>query len=158
VCLKFSQLKIFAPARIPSFSLRPLLNRYNRPCREILRAALMPAPHGSKSAIDAERKILRALCATEIDSADWLRFLRRLALHAWTAPEHRVVFEALRAIRSQDPTARREQLPAQATRMGFPDVDWENYFGVRPSDCAEIEKLVGNLEVSTKSRQPGPDG
>jgi hypothetical protein len=118
----------------------------------------MSAPDSSKSTIDAERKILQALCATEIDSVDWLRFLGRLALHAWTAPEHRVVFEALRALRSHEATARREQLPAQATRMGFPDVDWGNYFGVRPSGGAEIEKLVGDLEVSTESRQPGPDG
>jgi hypothetical protein len=101
----------------------------------------------SESTIELEGKILRALCAARIDRAYWNRFIARLVEHPWRAPEHRIVFEALRAIRSQDATIRREQLPAQATRMGFPDVDWENYFGADHSEPAEIEELLCNLEA-----------
>jgi hypothetical protein len=109
----------------------------------------MPSSNSPASTIAVERKILRALCATGIDPADWNRFIARLAAHPWKAPEHRIVFEALRAIRSQDATSRLEQLPAQATRMGFPDVDWEHYFGRDHAERAELEELLGDLEAPT---------
>jgi hypothetical protein len=107
----------------------------------------MPPSDSSESRIEVEREILRALCATGIDPVDWNRFIARLVRHRWRAPEHRIVFEALRASRSRDATTRREQLPAQATRMGFPDVDWENYFGLDPAERAAIEGLLNNLEA-----------
>jgi|ERR1700685_2637394 hypothetical protein len=109
----------------------------------------MLASDSSESTIAVERKILRALCATGSDPADWNRFIARLAEHPWKAPEHRIVFEALRAIRSHDAATRREQLPAQATRMGFPDVDWGNYFGLDHAGRAEIEELLGDLGEPT---------
>jgi hypothetical protein len=114
----------------------------------------MPTADSPKYAIELERKILRSLCVTGIGSADWNRLAGRLASHRWAAPEHQIVFDALWAIRSQDATTRREQLPAQATRMGFPDVDWENYLGVSRSGHAEIEQLIGDLEALKPSQRP----
>jgi hypothetical protein len=107
----------------------------------------MPPSDPSQSTTETERTILRALCARTIDPGDWSRFMARLVEHSWRAPEHRIVFEALRAIRSRDARTRREQLPAQATRMGFPDVDWQNYFGADHSPRAEMEELLRNLEA-----------
>ncbi len=54
--------------------------------------------------------------------------MRELSNHVWQDAEHRVVFEAIQRLSSSDPKLLQEQLPAQATRMGFPDVSWDNYF------------------------------
>src|SRR5580658_9984700 len=51
--------------------------------------------------------------------------LAQLRTHHWQDPEHRVVFEALTALPGRQASDLREQLPAQATRMGFPDVNWQ---------------------------------
>jgi hypothetical protein len=98
-----------------------------------------------------ERDILRALCATGIDSARWSRAMGRLAAHEWRDPEHKVIHEALGGIRSNDPKTRREELPAQATRMGFPDVDWGKYFDGDSLSNVPIERLIDRL-VSTDDR------
>jgi hypothetical protein len=47
-----------------------------------------------------------------------------------------------------------EQLPAQATRMGFPDVSWDNYFG--PQSGAELDfgLLVRELLAAPKEKKP----
>jgi hypothetical protein len=69
--------------------------------------------------------------------------------------EHQIVFEAIERLRGRNNSELREQLPAQATRMGFPDVNWENFFAreelsqVRDKpgsyDDIDIEMLVEKL-------------
>ena len=75
--------------------------------------------------------------------------LAQLRPHRWQDSEHRVVFEALTALPDRDATELREQLPAQATRMGFPDVNWENYFASAAADSA-IETLVAELLATSR--------
>jgi hypothetical protein len=75
--------------------------------------------------------------------------LAQLRTHRWQDPEHRVVFEALTLLPGHHATELREQLPAQATRMGFPDVNWEEYFAVATDDSA-IESLVAELLAGDK--------
>lgn len=64
-----------------------------------------------------------ALPSSQIDAAR-----EALRGYAWRDEEHRVVFEALARARNVHLIPLREQLPAHATRMGFPDVDWPLYF------------------------------
>jgi hypothetical protein len=77
-----------------------------------------------------ERSVLRAICAAASDSggltiSDAKALLEK---YIWRDPDTRVVFESLCALSSRlSPDQLREQLPAQATRLGFPDVDWEGY-------------------------------
>ncbi len=106
----------------------------------------MPSANSSESTIEIERQILRALCGGHLHSTDWNRLAGRLASHAWSDPEHKVVYDALRAVRSNDANTRREQLPAQATRMGFPDVDWGTYFAADHVDPAKLDRLINRLE------------
>jgi hypothetical protein len=105
--------------------------------------------------LDLEFKILRALCghpSSDLDNAAArARILAQLRPHLWQDSEHRVVFEALTALPGCNATELREQLPAQATRMGFPDVNWENYFASAAADSA-IETLVAELLAT--SRKP----
>jgi hypothetical protein len=75
-----------------------------------------------------EREILRSLCSARASATARDAVLRSLAHHAWHDPEHRIVYEALTRMRGRGPAAVREELPATVTRMGFPDVDWKQYW------------------------------
>lgn len=98
-----------------------------------------------------ERDILRFLCSTDIDSDDWKRFLARLGAHEWRDPEHKVIYDALGSIRSADPKTRRDELPAQVTRMGFPDVDFEKYFDPDGLPNVPLDRLIDRLETTEDS-------
>jgi hypothetical protein len=102
--------------------------------------------------LDLEPRILRALCTRASAFAGpgthhvtgRATILAQLGAHRWQNPELRVVFEALTLLPGRQSSELREQLPAQATRMGFPDVNWDYYF-VASDDHPAIESLVAEL-------------
>jgi hypothetical protein len=102
--------------------------------------------------LDLESRILRRLCSGQSGFAapgthhvsGRATILAQLRAHQWQDPEHRVVFEALTLLPGRQSTELREQLPAQATRMGFPDVNWDHYFAAS-DDKAPSESLVAEL-------------
>jgi hypothetical protein len=112
----------------------------------------MPRPHPSESVTELERKILRAFCARESSPEDWNQLAHRLADYSWQEPDHRVIYDALRGIRTREAKTRRDQLPAQATRMGFPDVDWSRFFEPVRLPEPEIEELIRQLKAETAER------
>jgi len=79
--------------------------------------------------------------------------MRELSNHVWQDAEHRVVFEAIQRLSSSDPKLLREQLPAQATRMGFPDVSWDNYFAAQPGTKLDFGSLVRELLAVPKDKK-----
>jgi hypothetical protein len=105
--------------------------------------------------LDLESAILRALCSNlspRIDNpAARAAILAKLRTHHWQDPEHHVVFEALTLLPGREAMELRAQLPAQATRMGFPEVNWGKYFAAAADDSA-IENLVAELLAT--SRRP----
>jgi hypothetical protein len=105
----------------------------------------MSAEDSSILATQIERDILRQLCAGQIESKRWRRALNRLSAYEWKDPDHKVVFDALRAIKSDEALTRRQELPAQVTRMGFPDVDWGNYLAPEAQPGVPIEQLIDRL-------------
>ncbi len=80
-------------------------------------------------------------------SAVWNRLAASLSAYSWQVPDHRVVYDALRGIRSRDAATRRDQLPAQVTRMGFPDLNCSVYFAPTEISEREIEGLVRQLKA-----------
>jgi len=113
-----------------------------------------------RTAFDLERKILSALCSApatraEVRQEDDTRtreaILTALHRHLWEDPEHRVVFEALISLPGRNMKELREQLPAQATRMGFPDVNWDEYFAA-PGAGSPIEDLVVQLLAASRAK------
>jgi hypothetical protein len=90
----------------------------------------MSAADKSPSIIELEREVLRLLCDPREPTAAKAREQAVLGLqgHSWQDAEHRIVFEALAKLPGRDDSELRRQLPAQATRMGFPDVHWATYF------------------------------
>lgn len=102
------------------------------------------------SILDFERRILRALCSSSVLAHERETAMNQLAAHTWRAPEHRVVYQALTRMRSRDAAALRAELPSMATRMGFPDVEWNEYFGrVESATEPDLTQLVVRLAVES---------
>jgi hypothetical protein len=120
-----------------------------------------PNPQLVPDRLDLESRILRAFCtrpsASDPAGTDHTSIraaiLAQLRAHRWQDPEHRVVFEALTLLPGRGAADLRHQLPAQATRMGFPDVNWGHYF-VANDDQAALESLVAELLNCAKRNSP----
>jgi hypothetical protein len=114
----------------------------------------MPPEHDPAPKVDQlfalEREVLEALCASQHVTDDRGRLLGTLAPHVWQDPEHRVVYEALLRVRRCDPRALRSELPATATRMGFPDVEWGEYFGRGEAlQVRDVERRIRALAAAS---------
>jgi len=81
--------------------------------------------------------------------------IRELSPRIWESAEHRVVFEAIARFGGRDSQRLREELPAQATRMGFPDVNWEAYLTPGETPPNDLEALVRDLTAAS-SADAGP--
>jgi hypothetical protein len=110
--------------------------------------------HSTSNEIQAiERRVLRALCGGEFVPPAESSLWRDLNSYAWSDPEHRIVYEALTRIPPREALSYRELLPAQATRMGFPDVDWPQYFEPDAKPGAELRVLVQELVAASAERR-----
>jgi hypothetical protein len=112
----------------------------------------MPENHPSETVATPEGQVLRALCAGTGAPNDWNQLASQLSGHCWQDPDHQVMYEALRAIKSCEPKARREELPAQVTRMGFPDLDCSTYFEGEELPVVEIEEIIRRLKAASLDR------
>jgi hypothetical protein len=110
----------------------------------------MPHNCSGEELREAERAILRALCQPSTTRDLRERILQELASYRWQAQDHRVIFDALERSRSAKASPLQEQLRAHATRMGFPDIDW-NTFLAPGEECQEIEKWVSQLKAAATS-------
>jgi hypothetical protein len=99
--------------------------------------------------LDLERSALRALCCGVSENRDALpAAMRDLSDYSWRGAEHRIVYETLARLRVSGGESVAGQLPAQATRMGFPDVDWNLY--LQPAEAAQpdISEIIRALKVA----------
>jgi len=94
----------------------------------------MREPTAAMAIVNAERLVLRALSTRFVGPAEWIAIDRRLAGYEWREPDHAVIYTAITRARSRDPKRWREQLQAQTTRMGFPDLDWESFLRPSPAE------------------------
>lgn len=104
-----------------------------------MRSSPSPGARSRESSADPvglERRVLRELCRARLTRAGWTKIARGLREYTWRDVEHGLVYAAIERLGSRDPQALREQLPAQATRMGFPDIDWQAYFSANEKPAA----------------------
>jgi hypothetical protein len=113
----------------------------------------MPQQSPAKRVLELERETLCALCIRASANARRETSMRDLSNHVWQDAEHRIVFEAIQRLSSSDPQLLREQLPAQTTRMGFPDVNWENYFMPAGEVEGDFDALVRELLAAPKDKK-----
>jgi len=112
----------------------------------------MPRSTPPESISDIEGHVLRGLCGSPISPSLWKHLVAELKDYRWHHPEHKVIFDALTRIRTHDFRAMQAQLPAQTTRMGFPDVDWAIYLSGAKTPAPKIKRLVEKLKADTKDR------
>lgn len=102
----------------------------------------MPRDEHSPQRHQIELRVLRALCAGAMGVPEREELMRALENYAWREEEHRVVFQAILSLRRADADSLRENLPGGATRMGFPDIFWEDYFAAGPEENVRLPELL----------------
>jgi len=115
-----------------------------------MRSSPLPGARSRESSpdpVDLERRLLRQLCRATLTHAAWAKIARALREYTWRDIEHGLVYAAIQRLGSRDPQTLREQLPAQATRMGFPDIDWQMYFpgAEKPLARPSADRLVRQI-------------
>lgn len=103
----------------------------------------MQSQPDNRPAIDRERRVLQALCAGDrkvLESAVGL-----LAVYRWREAVHQIIFTCLSSFSASGHVSLRERLAACATRKGFPDVDWEEFFPPDPISGGESEERLQQL-------------
>jgi hypothetical protein len=90
-----------------------------------------------------EQNVLRALCQADLQS------LKTVASHLsgfrWREPIHQIIFSCLSNFLADGPHSRRERLAECATRKGFPDVDWDNFFSPGKIQARGVDELIRQL-------------
>jgi hypothetical protein len=137
-------------ARVPDL----LIHRYNGLCAGWPHVFVLESR--TTRVLALELKVLRALCANPSAEGSRKMVIRELSIRTWENAEHRIVFEAITRLGGRDPQRLREDLPAQATRMGFPDVDWGAYLVPEGAPPTDLEALVRDLTAAS-SADPGPN-
>jgi hypothetical protein len=99
----------------------------------------------SRDTKEIERRMLGALCMGPLSLDDRSEALRSLANYDWILPDHRVIYEVLRRSRQRNSAALRENIVAEITRLGFPDIDVEPFFNPCSLTKAQIVGLVNAL-------------
>ena len=97
--------------------------------------------------VEIEVALLRSLCSESISADAWQRASRALADYEWREPDHAVVYEALARVRQRGGRHWRDELAAQSTRMGFPDLDWTIYSNAETEPLTNLEDLIRLLKV-----------
>ena len=82
--------------------------------------------------VHLEQLTLRLLCAGTPQSPVKNELVPLLRRYRWQHQLHQIIFSAIAAVPSDDPSTLRQLLPARLTRMGFPDVELDELF-VPPS-------------------------
>jgi hypothetical protein len=93
-----------------------------------------------------ERRVLQALCLG--DSKTFNVAQRLLSGHRWREPIHQIVFSCLTSFPAGGTLALRERLTECATRKGFPDIEWDDFFPPHPISTQEAEQLMRQLRDS----------
>ena len=97
----------------------------------------MPESTSRQRAISLEQQILRRLCSSGVGGRDQATAdaLRELESYGWRDSDHHVIADALSRLSAKSHPWTREELAAEATRLGFPDISWNDYF--EPASCDE---------------------
>jgi replicative DNA helicase len=95
--------------------------------------------------MDAERKLLAALCQSALAADTRAIILRRLRDHSFAEPDHEVVYRALVAMPAAGAPEALQGLTQAVTRMGFPDLDLSDLFKKYSPPPDELVLLLARL-------------
>ena len=95
--------------------------------------------------LQLETLALGLLCAGTSEGAARDALVPLLQGYTWKSTLHRAIFDAVSAFPSNDAETLRQLLPAKLTRMGFPDVDWEEIFSPLSLSSDEAIAMVRQM-------------
>jgi hypothetical protein len=102
--------------------------------------------------IAAEQQVLMGMCRADLPPSELNGYIERLTNYSWLEPEHTTVFQAIRSVAGIPNGWWRDELRTQATRMGFPDVDWARYLSTTSPNRPMLRELVDSLVGSSPRR------
>lgn len=88
----------------------------------------MSSPSTPENRREMEKLAVRILCAHAPESSIKKESEFLLRGYKWHDPICQAVYDAVLALPGASPEKLRELLPPKLTRLGFPDVDWEEFF------------------------------
>jgi len=89
--------------------------------------------------------VLQALCT---QGPEYLKSAGSLlAGYGWREPIHQIIFTCLTGLSARSPLTVRERLAECATRKGFPDVDWAEFFPASVISTGEFAVILRQLLV-----------
>jgi hypothetical protein len=97
----------------------------------------------ARAIVVMEQDVLQALCRG--DSHLLKTEGSQLSGYRWREPIHQIIFTCLSNLLAGGPHSLRERLAECATRKGFPDVDWDDFFSLRPVPTLGAEELIRQL-------------
>jgi hypothetical protein len=100
----------------------------------------------ASAAVAIERRLIQLLCGRDVHPADLRRFAAELSGRSWRDAEHDMVFRAICDLAARDHQTLRSELPAQVTRMGFPDVEWSIYLDAPDRPDSPLEEIISELK------------
>jgi len=92
-----------------------------------------------------EIMVLRVLCLGTPQGSVKETGKSLLRDYHWQNALHQVLWNAICAIPSENPEILRQLLPAQLTRLGFPDVEWEELFAPHSISREEAISLMRRM-------------
>jgi hypothetical protein len=95
--------------------------------------------------VDAERKLLAALCQSALAPEMRATVLRRLSKHRFAEPDSEIVYRALAAMPAASHVDALQALTQAVTRMGFPDLDLGDLFKEYLPTTDELTSLLARL-------------
>jgi|YelNatPaOPRAMG01_1025707.scaffolds.fasta_scaffold33340_4 hypothetical protein len=111
------------------------------------------------TAREIEKTVLHLLCAGAAEGPVKDALVPLLCDYPWQNPLHQAIFNALDAVPGDSPATLRQLLPAKLTRMGFPDVEWEEFFAPPSLSRRESMALVKQMlaVANPVSNSDGPN-
>lgn len=104
-----------------------------------------PEAHAAEATIEAERRLLTALCQRSLPLSTLEQVCVRLGTRKFAHFEHLLIFSALSRIPARTPLQLRELLASRLTLLGFPDIDVTCFLEDRPPAESEIPALLARL-------------
>jgi len=83
-----------------------------------------------------------------MDGAQRNLYAHLLSGYEWREPMNQIIFHCLLLVPRRAGEALREHLAACATRKGFPEFDWVEFFLAQPTTQEELEAFIRELRNS----------
>jgi hypothetical protein len=96
--------------------------------------------------IEAERKLLSALCQPSLEPHARAGILRHLENHAFAEFDHQIIYRALAVMPASELADVRAALARAVTRLGFPDLEMDWLFSGGALTPAEVDTLLFQLK------------